>query len=466
MKRVKTTSPDDVYTVLEQPSVYLGQGSFGCVVTNAKCPGTDLPGSAVASKLSKNTESMTKELHGNELLRQIIDPEAKFSISAVNACSRSRGDYTPQVKQFCGFQPPEDVGVVLQADFPYAGNNIEQLLYPFQEIVPSFIRFLEYVDYMHVAFHMAHFDVKPQNVVYDGKTSTFRLIDWSELSSKPSNLSKVFGYHMYPPEIAFLSYTQAGGSFPIAEDTAQMWFQVYIKTVKYAVPSDALRNEMLHANWLKFRQFIGDPGNFVVFREDSDDLWKSGYISRIDSFGLGIVLFVLSAAIRYPYEVARHHTWTVAAGLMSAVPTDFDILKKAIAYLKWILGVSLENPLAVRDASLDAAFPVFASAPIPEAAGAAAVAASSTHSFVKEPAYEEEEHDTHYESKHGGPREGANPWKRLVSQEDFFIKSKRRMTTTLGGVSSQLKNRRTSKSRSQRKQIVKRKRTRTPRHKK
>jgi hypothetical protein len=341
----------------------LGRGAFGCVVTNAACPGTVLPPEDVASKIFFRPDSIDDEVRVSDIIRR-IDPAGEFSVSMQNACRTNKGRYSDSVKDFCGLTTMAKSDPLVQADYEYAGTTVFTMVHDGAALFSSFGNFMWHMNNMHTTHHLGHFDVKPNNAVYDENTNRIRMVDWSTLAHRPRE-AWVEGYSMYPPESGFLTYNSAGNPLPVPEHLGQKWWGHYVENLSmYAIFDEAVRTEIIERNMPLFLQFVSNPDNARVFRYDNADLWSGSYLGRFDSFGIGMIGGYLYSCSRFPNVPFKNHIMTLLAGLLSAVPSE-NILYEAVVYIKWIVDVCLPMPDSVRDASFAAHFPVLRTAPIP-----------------------------------------------------------------------------------------------------
>ena len=88
-------------TAAGHPSVYVNQGTSGCVFRPAvHCVESD-PAIAKISKVFKTTAAMKEELTYNKTICE-IDPDRKFTLKFFGTCVVNKGDFEP-ARHSCNF---------------------------------------------------------------------------------------------------------------------------------------------------------------------------------------------------------------------------------------------------------------------------------------------------------------------------------------------------------------------------
>jgi hypothetical protein len=341
----------------------LGQGGFGCVVTNVSCPGSTYRPESVASKLLFQDDEGERmdEINSSKLLKR-MDPEGNFSVSMIGDCKVPKKEFPMSVKKFCKFPAPS-TGSLTQLDYPFAGISVTRMLYDFRVIMSAFLKLLGHLHDMHDRLKLGHFDLKPDNAVYSDRV--LKLVDWSTMANRPPKFLIEEGYVFYPPETGYVLENDSRTRHVPTTKQIEEWFSLYEKSLDEALPAydNDFKRDIIEHNRAPFVAFMKDRNNLAVFRYGSKRLWQSSYLERIDSFGLGFVVMRLIQACDFADNMfLRNHFRLLAAKLLSAVPSDTFVLPDAIAYIKWILEVYINNPNAKRSDHLNEAFPTLPSA--------------------------------------------------------------------------------------------------------
>ena len=336
----------------------LGQGGFGCVVTNVSCPGSTYAPESVASKLLFHDDEDTRmdEINSSKTLKR-MDPEGNFSVAMIGDCKVAKKDFPLSVKKFCKFPPPSH-GTMTQLDYPYAGVSVTRMLHDFRIVMFAYMKLLEHLHDMHDRLKYGHFDLKPDNAVYSYRM--LKLVDWSTMANRPPKFLIEESYVFYPPETMYLIENDKKNARVPNTKQIETWFSLYEKSIDEALPpyDTAFKRDIIEHNRAPFFAFMKNRQNVLEYRYNSKRLWNGPYLQRIDSFGLGFVAMRLIQACDFlDNAYLRNHFRLIAAKLLSAVPSPDFILPEAVAYLKWILEVFINNSNAKRSNHFNVLFP-------------------------------------------------------------------------------------------------------------
>ena len=320
-------------------SVILGKGSFGCVVTEAACPGNRYQG-PIASKLFLNKlktarEDLEIENRAGKVLAE-IDPLFKHSVRMIRGCIRRVSQYSKDILTRCNVPEGE---FVVQADFPIAGINLLSTLHkdiPMFPLFSSFLELLKFVQRLHREKHMFHYDISLANVLLDDKTKSVRIIDWGLSGATPRDDIMAAGKNLtYPPDTPFFHAARTTRIFP-TEDAIRTWFQTYRKIMTAIVTSKALSSALTSKSAEDNFVAQSDRSVFDMYQGMSAAEITQLYYPTIDTYSLGLVAIRLKAISDVPRKF-KYHLNMLGIGMAAPLYSQRVTIPSAIDYLDWIL---------------------------------------------------------------------------------------------------------------------------------
>ena len=200
----------------------LGEGAYGCVIRPAlPCYGEPdyAPDYSTVSKAFTRSEASNTEFYDGALTRR-FDPDAVHTILPTQMCNVPPTYAMEAVLNQCNgdfdFDRP---GGVRQLRMPFGGVSLHSLIHDtvaLKRYDPALVRVLltkvadlaRWLNVLHLN-DTAHFDIKTDNILYDG--AALRLIDFGHLDlEEVTREPSMARYFAYPPDYEIIRLVRAG----------------------------------------------------------------------------------------------------------------------------------------------------------------------------------------------------------------------------------------------------------------
>lgn len=261
----------------------IGQGNYGCVFKpHLKCKGHKTIKNGVG-KIFSDEDEFKSEVSKNKILEK-LDPNHEFSIQTLDLCTI---DYFRTVDKVddCDILNKQR-GEYSQLIYKYGGKNLKSYMEK-KGSVTGFIKLLKLfrpiligIQRM-VKHHYVHQDIKPHNILYDGKQ--LYLIDYGILKENKNIFIKSntyileYDYPYYPPEYKIWLYHSSNG-------VDSIYNKIY-KNFRFTFYIGGRRLDLLNFIEDKFTLNLKESVSSVVYNKIKVDVPE-----KMDLYSLGIVL--------------------------------------------------------------------------------------------------------------------------------------------------------------------------------
>jgi serine/threonine protein kinase len=346
----------------------LGQGTFGCVYKPAfKCSNTNTVNKKMVSKIMVNSNA-NNEIQNFKIIDK-IDPTGKFHIKLNNVCNLlNNNKYNLINNGECEIINYKNNFKVLK----FADGGLE--LYYYYQIIKSInsgetiptkvnidinilykilIAFKNILDGLLILnkHNYCHFDIKLENIVYDSKTNTMKLIDFGvsilyDFKILKTEINRVLNkieeyenflinyYEVYPYELILCKYK----NFKYAlinhnkhNKVLNKFLSIYNNFNNIQLKDNYIFNEDVIIYYLKLIKALVNKYNNI----------KLAYIAfikiifnKLDLYSIGITIKKLIDKYNILYSKTLNNYKDINNKLLS---TDFNKLNKLIT--KWLNGV-------------------------------------------------------------------------------------------------------------------------------
>jgi len=191
---------------------FIGRGTYGCVFyPHLRCTRPKgLRKKEAIGKVFVDARDFKDEATINKIIDK-VDPERQFTLPNYGACITSPSQAKPsdEIKSCSNITRRQNKNAqVYQILYQFGGPDLIKMnaknKMKLDDVLPLFLPILKGVQRMH-AHGYSHFDIKPENMLYETAKNRLVLIDFGLLT----NLSKLFdsdsmisaSYPYYPPEM-------------------------------------------------------------------------------------------------------------------------------------------------------------------------------------------------------------------------------------------------------------------------
>ena len=271
----------------------LAEGGFGCVYKPAfTCSNyINRPGAEISKVFKKTAELVKEQERYAKLKLQQIPNNADYFVTKPKRCLVQSQRYTQPCEDFLPHGATFDV-----LNYLYGGQSLASILKDRAELVDAnLLSALENI-FVGVAKMNAdmkyHLDIKPQNIVYDGKK--FRLIDFGisknlNVDAPENAFFKSHRYGYWPVELTFVNYPMSKvKGRPIPVDVEKILME-HLKTYFHAISVGSNLSE-----FVKLPKTSDDMRELLVY---FSGLTTDQIYAKVDTWGLGMTLIDIHDAM-------------------------------------------------------------------------------------------------------------------------------------------------------------------------
>jgi len=339
---------------------YVNNGTYGCVMTpNAPCSDGKSSDTSISKIFKEKTEAKS-ELALNDIVRA-IDPEGKFTVKVLGNCDVQTNRLPAVELGKCSNFKDIDRNKESLHQIVYEHGGQDLRVFKDLSFEKLFLRMKPLFDGLIVMEKTGytHYDIKPENIVYNPNTKKMAYIDFGLAHKTEGNYDYTkfpdlhtflnFTYYYYPPEFRlFYDATRTYKSYDDMCSTARnrnkylTYIEGYDLLMKKYVKK--LTGEIHKLSATAAENFdIAVPYTFgskrhAHFLEMVDEIEKKqgsyfdhDIAKKVDVYSLGISLLqvFLYAHLRNDTSIAEHPKFYNQLFLMIFKMTDFNVAKRA-----------------------------------------------------------------------------------------------------------------------------------------